>query len=296
MDPPRRQPVGGAAGTTRSDLTTEYVISKTWQESEQTVPTPLRMTVAVLVDGLYDTDNSVKGQPKQIFRPRDSKELTELEDLVKNTIGFTNTDKRQDTVKVACAQFKVDTPEEEKEPFLSYPMRQMIQMVVEWGIIGLMGLLLILMVLRPAIKQILVSVAPNPYQALPAGAGHLAAGGHMAKGELRGKSEGDVPGTISQLSALAGSLSGQLDENGVPIQLQLHTGEIDEDDLDENDIPEELRGNAEAVRMFKIQKLAAQQARFTQAQAQKIHKEVVETTKANPQKTVSLMRQWMDEA
>jgi hypothetical protein len=57
-----------------------------------------------------------------------------------------------------------------------------------------------------------------------------------------------------------------------------------------------LRGNKDAVKMFKLQKLAAQQARFTQAQAQQIHKEVVQTAKSNPQKTVSLMRQWMDEA
>jgi flagellar biosynthesis/type III secretory pathway M-ring protein FliF/YscJ len=58
---------------------------------------------------------------------------------------------------------------------------------------------------------------------------------------------------------------------------------------------EEL-GASESAMAFKRQHMAAQQAKFSQAQAQKVHKEVVETAKNDPKKTVGLMRQWMDEA
>jgi len=249
----------------RVETTSEYAVSKTIQESQQNAPTPQRISVAVLVDGNYELDNTVKGKPQQRFVRRSDEELAQLGKLVEATIGFS--EKRQDVVTVECAQFKIDAPEDMKEPFLSYPMRQMIQLGVEWGIIGLLGLLLIFMVLRPAMKQILVTPAGGEYAALPGG---------VARGELFGRGgEG-----IKRLG----------NAEAAPSNVE------ELDDLPDAEVPEEMRGNQEAMRHYKLQRLAAKQARLTQVQAQKIQKEVVDTAKNNPQKTVSLLRQWIEEA
>ena len=49
------------------------------------------------------------------------------------------------------------------------------------------------------------------------------------------------------------------------------------------------------ARQFEMQQMA-EHARISQEQAQNIHREVVDTAKSQPQKSVSLLRQWMDEA
>lgn len=268
----------------RNEQTTEYDVSKTWEESDQSVPTPVRLTVAVLVDGAYEpVGTDAQGQPKLEFRPRSPEDIAKIENLVKNTIGFTNNDKRQDDVKVECAQFKLDEQNEAAEPFyMSYPVRQWMQLSVPWVVTLVIGLLLVFLVLRPAMRQIMVTAVPagagGHYDALPAPAGGLR---QMSRNELDA-SQGNVP------AALRGGEG--------PLALNMGGMSLDDIQLDESEIPEELRGNQEAIRMFKLQKMAAQQARLSQAQSQNMHEEVITTAKANPQKTVSLLRQWMDEA
>ncbi len=57
-----------------------------------------------------------------------------------------------------------------------------------------------------------------------------------------------------------------------------------------------MLSNSDPARMFQAPQAAAEQARMSQQQAQQIQREVIETTRTQPQKTVSLLRQWMDEA
>jgi flagellar biosynthesis/type III secretory pathway M-ring protein FliF/YscJ len=269
------------------DMTTEYVLSRKWEESKQTIPTPLRVTVAVLVDGIYKPYSTGKGEP--VYTPRTDDEIKNLSDLVKATIGFS--DKRKDLVTVQCAQFQSNATEMEKETFFnSYPVRQFLPLIVQWGVVGFIGLLLILMVLRPAIRQI--TVTPAGYAALPGGG----SGGQFNSKEVLATLRANMPG-----GALPGGVGGGAFEgsSGKADQTALDFAKFQDmaaDDLGDDEIPPELRGNQEAVRAFKLQRMAARQAKLTQAQAASIQKEVVDTAKNNPQKTVSLLRQWMDEA
>jgi flagellar M-ring protein FliF len=276
---------GTGQGLTKTEVSTEYAPSKTWEESQQTVPVPQRLSVAVLVDGTYEEVKSGKGEVKQEFQPRPQAELDQFKSLVEAAIGFTSNEKRQDTVTVACASFKTDTPKEEKEPFLlTYPVRQMIQLGVEWGVIGVVGLLLILMVLRPAIKQMLVMPISSARGALP---------GFMGE---RLTHHGEHPAALS--AGRSGGARGLASPEGEADQDAALDANYDAmlNDLSDIEIPEELKGNQEAIRTYKLQRLAARQAKLTQAQAQKMQKEMVDTARNNPQKTVSLLRQWMDEA
>jgi hypothetical protein len=130
---------------------------------------------------------------------------------------------------------------------------------VQWGIVLLIGLLLILVVLRPAVRQITVTAVEGGMQALPAGAagaiGALEAGGGAAGVEGENPA-GQLPESmVAQLppdvQAALRANQGKSDGRG--------TGDV-LDDIDLSDIPEELRDNQEAIRQFKLQRLAAKQA------------------------------------
>lgn len=289
----------GPGGTTRTDRTAEYAVSSTWEETQQATPTPKRLSVAVLVDWAEDKDAS----GKSTWRPRTPEELTSLEDLVKAAIGYTQNETREDQVKVICERFKTDAGDTTKESFLSsYNGRQMIQLGVQWGIVGLIGLLLILMVLRPAVRQITVTAVGGGLQALPAGAAGAAGALEGPGGEGGAVEGGGAPDALSQIPAsmlaslppdVQAALRASQGGKGGALSGPANDGF---DDIDISEIPEELRDNQEAIRQFKLQRLAAKQARLTQVEAQRIHQEVMDTAKNNPQKTVSLLRQWMDEA
>jgi len=84
---------------TKSETTTNYEISTTIKNVKEPFAKIKRITAAVVVDGHYKIDK--KG--KKEFVPLSKLELTNLENLVKNTIGFDP--KRGDSVSVSSFQF-----------------------------------------------------------------------------------------------------------------------------------------------------------------------------------------------
>jgi len=84
---------------TKSETTTNYEISTTIKNVKEPLAKIKRITAAVVVDGHYKIDK--KG--KKEFVPLSKLELTNLENLVKNTIGFDP--KRGDSVSVSSFQF-----------------------------------------------------------------------------------------------------------------------------------------------------------------------------------------------
>ena len=83
----------------KSQTTTNYEISTTVKDIKEPLAKIKRITAAVVVDGHYKIDK--KG--KKTFIPLTKIELTNIENLVKNTIGFNP--KRGDSVSVSSFQF-----------------------------------------------------------------------------------------------------------------------------------------------------------------------------------------------
>jgi len=84
----------------RSETTTNYEISTTLKDVKEPIGKIKRITAAVVVDGHYKKDKNGKVE----FIPLSKAELTNIENLVKNTIGFNP--KRGDSVSVTSFQFK----------------------------------------------------------------------------------------------------------------------------------------------------------------------------------------------
>ncbi|WP_024786834.1 MULTISPECIES: flagellar basal-body MS-ring/collar protein FliF [unclassified Lebetimonas] len=84
---------------TKSEDTTNYEISTTIKDTIAPLAKIKRVTAAVVVDGNYKKDKN----GKIVFVPLDKIELANINNLVKNTIGFDS--KRGDSVSVSCFQF-----------------------------------------------------------------------------------------------------------------------------------------------------------------------------------------------
>jgi len=82
------------------DETINYEINRVVSKTVMPVGKIDRLSVAVLVDGIYHKDN--KGLEE--FQPRSKKEMKSLEDIVKNSVGF-NAD-RGDQIVVTSIPFK----------------------------------------------------------------------------------------------------------------------------------------------------------------------------------------------
>jgi len=87
---------------TKSQTTTNYEISTTVKDIKEPLAKIKRITAAVVVDGHY----KINKDGKKEFVPLSKLELTNIDNLVKNTIGFDP--KRGDSVSVTSFQFTGD--------------------------------------------------------------------------------------------------------------------------------------------------------------------------------------------
>ncbi len=100
---------------TRQSITRNWEVDRVTEKTKTPAGGIKRLSVAVLVDGVYD---EVDGKTE--FRVRNEKELDQLAGLVKSAIGFDAS--RGDVVSVESARFVGMEPAGETEPPLPKPM------------------------------------------------------------------------------------------------------------------------------------------------------------------------------
>ena len=88
----------------KKDITTNYDVSKTIEESETPIFKIKRITVGVLIDGKYEKVKTKDGSVEYKFVPRPKSEIKIYEDIVKSAIGYNP--KRGDSVTVASVPFE----------------------------------------------------------------------------------------------------------------------------------------------------------------------------------------------
>lgn len=181
---------GGSAGGPQSNKmaeqsteTTNYEISKTVQNHIREGGTLNKLSVAVLVDGTYSTD----ADGNQTYAPRPEEELKQLKTLIASAIGFD--EKRGDNIELLNMRFTQDAAGLGEESFFERFKLEM-QSIIQTLIIAVVAILAILLVLKPAVTQLVKqSQAPSgriagelaALEAPPAGGGasppRLPAGG-----------------------------------------------------------------------------------------------------------------------
>jgi flagellar M-ring protein FliF len=145
-----------------------------------------RISVAVVVDGTYAKND--KGET--VYQPRNKEEIDRIAALVRTAIGFDQ--KRGDQVEVANLRFADAQATPAAEPaglldFLRFTKDDLMH-GIELGVMVLLGLLVLLLVVRPTIRRIMnpdgVAGGSAQQRALagPGGATAMGAGGAVLVG------------------------------------------------------------------------------------------------------------------
>jgi flagellar M-ring protein FliF len=157
---------GQPAGTPVSDhrdTTTNYELDKTVRHFQQAPGDIKRLSVAVVVN--YQPKLDAKGHTT--MQPLDAQKLAQVEQLVKDAMGYDA--KRGDSVNVVNAAFQTEVDPNANLPWWRQP--NMIALAIEvakWLGIGIVALVLYLMMVKPAVRRAFPPPEPKD-PALPAG-------------------------------------------------------------------------------------------------------------------------------
>ncbi|ALA58335.1 flagellar basal-body MS-ring/collar protein FliF [Nitrospira moscoviensis] len=163
--------------------TVNYEISRTVSRIVEPIGTIKKLSVAVLVDGLYEPAKAAEagataGEPAKKYVPRSEEDMKRIEEIVKKAMGYNA--ERQDQVQVVNVQFgfgpeepqtaAVEAVAEESKPWVPY---------LRYAVGALLFLMILLFVVRPLIAMLgATAAAPEmaaDAPALPASVGAVEA-------------------------------------------------------------------------------------------------------------------------
>lgn len=149
--PDAQQNAGGAGSASQSNRTEEtvnYEITRTVKNHVHETGSIRRISVALLVDGTYTTND----EGDRVYAERSQEELEKIEKLVKSGIGFN--EKRGDTVEIIGMQFRALDGQDlnTKLPLFGLTKTDLFR-IAEIFVLAIVGILVILLVVRPLIAR-----------------------------------------------------------------------------------------------------------------------------------------------
>lgn len=174
---PAEAGAGGGTGSNaeRTQEVTNYEINKTIESVQSESGEVKKLSVAVLVDGTYQTAED----GAKTYQPRTEEEIERIGALVRSAVGYNEA--RGDTVEVInlpFANIEGDFTEEEGNALFGFDKKDIIDMV-EMLTLSVMVVLVLLLVVRPMLSKILAAIpsapagqayGPDTNMMLPAGA------------------------------------------------------------------------------------------------------------------------------
>lgn len=146
-----------ALESNRVEETTNYEISKTVRSMVREVGEVRKLSVAVLVDGHYTTDQN----GSRAYQPRSQQELDQIAALVKSAIGYDAS--RGDMLEVVNMPFaNIDATDGilERDLLFGFERKDLLD-AVEIITVAIMIILVILLVLQPMVGRLLATEGPQ---------------------------------------------------------------------------------------------------------------------------------------
>lgn len=142
--------VDSKVGKERMEATRNYELDRTISHIRSMPGRIERLAVAVLVDDHIEFDK--EGEPTRI--PRTQEELTRIEQLVREAIGYDG--KRGDTLNVMNAPFKIKPKVEEiVEEEIPIWQEHWVQNLIKQALGAVVALAIVFLILRPAFRYIM---------------------------------------------------------------------------------------------------------------------------------------------
>jgi flagellar M-ring protein FliF len=144
---------GGAGGKTegalRKNITRNYEISRKTRHIQESVGTIKRLSVAVMVDGVYEESKDKDGKKTLVYKPRSVEELDHFVKMTQNAIGFDPD--RGDKVEVVAMPFYLSTVvEPEADPLEKW--RSLVEHLAVPFVLLLVAVAFIMFVIRPFMR------------------------------------------------------------------------------------------------------------------------------------------------
>lgn len=140
---------GSVSQNAHTEETINYEISKVVRNKVKNTGTLRRLSVAVMVDGIYEKDKD----GKLVYRNRTSEEMEQIRLLVKSSVGY-DAD-RGDMVEVENMRFVSISPEQvevEQILIMGFTKDELIRIAEGIGV-AIVAILVILLVIRPLINN-----------------------------------------------------------------------------------------------------------------------------------------------
>ncbi len=174
----------------KSEETINYEIARTQRTEVIEGGRVKRISVAVLVDGIYARDP----QGNVNYQPRPQEELDRIGALVRSAIGFDQ--RRGDQVEIVNLRFaeapQLAAPEAPKPWWMIYDFtKDDIRYAIELLVLLIVSLLVMLFVVRPLLRRIVAPEETAPAAALPASSAGASGGSGSANREEDGGEAGD---------------------------------------------------------------------------------------------------------
>lgn len=152
--------------TNKNEETTNYEISRVTKTEIAEGGRIKRLSVAVVVDGVYATATD----GKQTYSPRAPAEIERITALVRSAVGFDKA--RGDQIEVVNLRFaEAPSLPQFSEPSLMQsllaPTKEDVLRMAELGVLALLTLIVLLTVVRPLVRQVLAPVPVPPSLAGP---------------------------------------------------------------------------------------------------------------------------------
>lgn len=135
----------------RLEEVTNFEISRTVRSTVRESGEVKRLSVAVLVDGRYVTNE----EGEKVYEPRPQEELDQIASLVRTAVGFD--EDRGDTIEVANMPFTtVDVDFEDPDKLFGFEKGQVLD-TVEMVMLVIMGILIVMLVIRPLVGSVVAT-------------------------------------------------------------------------------------------------------------------------------------------
>lgn len=166
------------AQTQKQDEVVNYEINKVISHVVEPQGSIKRVSVAVLVDGVYEAAKGADGKEVKKYIPRSDADIMKFTDMVKNTVGYS--DKRGDVITVVSTAFEGDTADAgaqaDQASFISRVTENqpyLVPTLIRYGTILVVLILVFIFIVRPIIARIMQerSALQAIEQALPEGYG-----------------------------------------------------------------------------------------------------------------------------
>jgi flagellar M-ring protein FliF len=142
---------GSQSNASRIEETVNYEISRTVKTHVRETGTVRRLSVAVMVNGVFAEDEN----GNKAYQPRTPEELERLTALVRSAVGYN--EERGDKIELANLPFvdlEQELAEEAEEPGLLGLARRHLTRVAEILVLGVVAVLVLLLVVRPLVGRV----------------------------------------------------------------------------------------------------------------------------------------------